>query len=95
MENEHTRFDIVHGVFKELVSVAETLEQASRSLTDIGLDRLAGTLWCASQDIFESVKTLRDADAAEIHERFQQSQQSSANVLNSVLAGIELGRKEE
>jgi hypothetical protein len=96
MENEHTaRFDIVHDAFKDLISVAETLGRTSRSLSDVGLDRLSSDLWGASQAIADSVKTLRDADADQIHERFQQSQQSCANVLTSALAGIELGRKKQ
>jgi len=96
MESEDTaRFDIVHDAFKELISVAETLERTSCSLSDVGLGRLSRDLWGASQAIADSVKTLRDADADQIHSRSQQSQQSSANMLTSVLAGIELGRKKQ
>ena len=92
MESEHT--DIVQGAFKELITVAEILEGVSRSLSDVGLDRLSITLRGESQAIVDSVKTLRDADADQIHERFQQSQQSCANVLASVLAGVDLGEQQ-
>ena len=89
------RFDIVHDAFKELISVAEILERTSCSLSDVGLDRLSSDLWGASQAIADCVKTLRDAEGDQIHERFQQSQQSCANMLASALAGVELGRNND
>ena len=96
MENEHIdRFDTVHTTFRELISVAGTLDRAAHNLSNVGLDRLSNTLRDAGQIIADSVKTLRDAEGAQIHERFQQSQESCANVLASALAGIELGRKEQ
>ena len=96
METEHIdRFDIVQAAFKELITVAEILKGVSRSLSDVGLDRLSITLRGESQAIAGCVKTLRDAEGDQIHERFQQSQQSCANVLTSVLTGIELGRKKQ
>lgn len=86
-------FDIVHTTFKNLNAVAEELKQISFSLRHIGLDKLADRLWEASQDIFNDVQKLHNADAAQIHERFQQAQQSAANVLHATLTGVELGKK--
>ena len=88
------RFDLVHDTFNELISVAETLGRTSRSLSDVGSDRLSSDLWGASQAIADCVKTLRDADASQIHERFQQSQENCANVLNSALAGLARGEQQ-
>jgi hypothetical protein len=89
------RFDAVHNTFKDLTAVAEELKQTSFSLRDIGLDKLADRLWGASRDIFDDVEKLRNADAAQIHERFQLTQQSATNVLKSCLAAAALGREDE
>lgn len=65
----------------------------SNTLFEVGLDRVANNLAELSITIETEIKNLTDAFYKEQTRQYEQAQQSSLNVLNAAIAGIEIGNK--
>jgi hypothetical protein len=76
-----------------LSTAAHEMECLADSFLDVGNDMVAKKLerWALNlRDVQEIVKAAHSAD---LYGQVQQAQESSVNVLNGVLAGIEVGIK--
>lgn len=69
------------------------ISRISNTLFAVGLDRVANNLAELSITIDAEIKNLTDAFYMEQTKQFEQAQQSSLNVLNAAMAGIEIGSK--
>lgn len=69
-----------------------SLYKISDSLYTVGLDRAADSINQLSLTILKEIKTLINAIDRDQDMQYKQAQQSSTNVLNAALAGIEIAK---
>ena len=74
---------------------AMVIRSIATNLYNVGLDKLAAKLDQISSTIFTATQNLNDAISKDESEQFKQAQQSSINVLNATLAGIEIGKHKD
>jgi len=89
------RFDRVHEAFKQLDLGVSRLDILSRDLNVVGLHTLAERVQDAKELTEDALETLREADAEEFNEQFQQTQLSSVAIVQAALAGIALKKQED
>lgn len=76
---------------KNIESMTRCIDDIAMALSRVGSIMLAEELITISEEILESAKFIRTENSDIINERFNQSQESSANLLKGILGGIQLG----
>ena len=74
--------------------VAEYLEEMSVLLSRMNMDRLSESLNAKALNLHHAALSIRAAASKEIVDTFNAAQASSANMLNALLAGSELAKRE-
>lgn len=78
----------------QIDDVAYELQDLAASFAHTGNSKVAQSLEYYAKTLVGARNEIHRKQIAESNERFQQVQQGSANVLNAILGGIELGKKE-
>ena len=71
---------------------ARRLNDLSESVYDVGNDKMSGRLKCVSEGLHEAADVISDSLNEIIIEYHDASVQASVNLMNGVLAGLEMGK---
>jgi len=86
--------DIIHGECRKLRGIAEYLEGLAASFERTGNKYISDELVDIAFDISLSEREIHSAVDQDVHDRWKQSQEMSATIFRSVLAGIKLQKEE-
>ena len=84
-KDEDSPVDQYHDAMEQLTFVERDLGYIADSLFVIGLDNLAKTLLDHAKTIISSQKDATSAFSRSINDRFKAAQESSANLLETIL----------
>jgi len=88
--------DWLSTVFDSLAEVNDTryvLEDLARAFYATGNTHVSETLLYIAKQLATSAETIRTSVAMSVNEQFKASEQSSRNMLNAALAGVELASR--
>lgn len=77
----------------EIYDTCEALQQVASNLFAVGLDVPATAIRVHVVRIRERMDRIDEQQLADLHRGLEVAQQSSVNVLNAVLSGIEIGKR--
>jgi hypothetical protein len=85
--------DKVHDAFNVISQAVNELDVVSLDLERVGFEHLVERLHGPRFVLRDALKTLRDDYSRQITDQCNDAQQSSLNVLNATLAGVDLAYK--
>ena len=84
--------DAINKHLNALASIYLELDALNQAFSTVGNDQLAQRLYRLSQDIKMAEEGIKSAVVKKIHKDVELSQTTSANILNAVLAGMDVGK---
>jgi hypothetical protein len=89
------RTKVVSEARRILDFVVHSLREKSRAAYCLGMDELALNLSQRASDIEEATEQLYDCWYAELNDHVETSKEGSTNMLNAMIAGIQLGEEDK